>query len=58
MMGGDHRRGVAGTAAALERRVGANRADAITDPNALGATRSSDPDVGADRLSGGEASPI
>ena len=46
---------VAATAAMLERRVGNKLADALTDPNALGATRSSDPDVGGERLSGDEA---
>ena len=48
---------VAATAAALERRAGTNLVDALTDPNALGATRSSDPDVGAERLSRGESAP-
>jgi hypothetical protein len=52
----EFRSDVAATAATLEQRVGAKLADALTDPNALGATRSSDPDVGGERLSGGEAS--
>jgi hypothetical protein len=51
----EYRGDVAAAVTAFERRLGGALADAVTDPNALGSTRSSDPDVRADRLSGGEA---
>jgi hypothetical protein len=48
---------VAAAVAAYERRAGAELVDTLSDPNALGGTRSSDPDVRAERLAGRDAPP-
>jgi PRC-barrel domain len=42
----------AAAVAALEQRAGNGLVEALTNPNALGATRSSDPDVGAEHPAG------
>jgi hypothetical protein len=53
----EYRGDVAAAVAAYERRAGAELVDTLSDPNALGATRSSDPDVRAERLAGRDAPP-